>query len=346
MRNVVLLSRQELIREQVAEMAAAVDVSLIVAETFEDACAHPGSLTLIDAGALDEHGSALLDAHTARDLVLLSNGTDPGVWEAAVRIGADRVVLLPDGWSWLRGKLASLADPGGPSGRTVCVVGARGGCGATTISAAIARAAADRGTTTLLVDGDPAGSGLDLALGLEETEGLRWPDLSAARGQLPAAALSERLPTSERIAILSQRSGAASASSSWLPALSALRRSYDVTIVDLPRYRLDWAAVPAESAVILVTTLELTAVATARALLDGPLEAFPCVTAVRVGSGPLSLSAVGKALAPADLVSIPRSRAVMGAADFGDLLTSVTSGGIGKAAEHLLATAWPLSAAA
>lgn len=96
------------------------------------------------------------------------------------------------------------------SARVVGVVGARGGAGVTTLAAALARrwAAADagtagRGTGVALVDLDGAGAGLDVHLGVEDGGGLRWPDLSGARGDVAGDELTALLPTWSGVTVLS-----------------------------------------------------------------------------------------------------------------------------------------------
>lgn len=348
MNGVVLLSRDPEIRDRVLEMAAVADVPVEVAHSFGEVRAGRRGLTLLDERLLAESGGAVSDECSEGDLVLLAGRTDAEIWQSAADVGADRVVMLPEGWAWLRGRLADLADPGeGRAGRTVCVVGARGGCGATTIAAALAHAAAESGAKTILVDGDPDGSGLDLALGLEASEGLRWPDLIGISTRLPSSALDERFPVAGPVAVLSHSVGRQVAgAAAWQPTLSTLRRSFDVVVVDLPRYRVQRTGVPAGSFLVLVATLELAAAATARALIDGPLDGIPGVTAVRTASGPLSVAALREALGSPRIVAIPRSRAVVGAADYGDLMTAVRAGGLGRATGELLASLWPRATAA
>ena len=45
---------------------------------------------------------------------------------------------------------------------------------------------AAQGHETALVDGDPLGAGLDLVLGEERTDGLRWPELNQFSGAVAA----------------------------------------------------------------------------------------------------------------------------------------------------------------
>src|SRR5262249_48185379 len=66
---------------------------------------------------------------------------DADVWERAVRLGADRVVFLPDAEVWLVDALADAADPPSARAAVVGVVGGRGGAGATCLAVALSLAA-------------------------------------------------------------------------------------------------------------------------------------------------------------------------------------------------------------
>ena len=63
------------------------------------------------------------------------------------------------------------------------------GIGTSTIATLLAWSASTHGRDVVLVDFDMAGGGLDLPLGLEGADGLRWPDLTDARGVVSSGAL-------------------------------------------------------------------------------------------------------------------------------------------------------------
>lgn len=117
---------------------------------------------------------------------------DSGVWRRAVEIGADHVLMLPDGEQWLVDRIADVAEGIGRPALTVGVLGGRGGAGASTLACALALTSAREGRRTLLVDADPLGGGLDVLLGGEAAEGLRW------RRSLPPAAGSAGVPWRSR----------------------------------------------------------------------------------------------------------------------------------------------------
>ncbi|GAA2063233.1 septum formation initiator [Streptomyces albiaxialis] len=162
---------------------------------------------------------------------------DSGVWERGARIGAEGVVVLPDAESWLTGRIADAAEEIGQPALTVGVFGGRGGAGASTLACALAVTAARAGRRTMLIDGDPLGGGIDVLLGGEGTEGLRWPAFAESRGRVAGAALEESLPRLHDLTVLSWDRG----DSVLIPAdamksvLSAARRRGGVVVVDLPR---------------------------------------------------------------------------------------------------------------
>lgn len=130
-------------------------------------------------------------------IVLVTEG-EPAVpdWQAATAVGAERVVALPGGAVALVEQFAEHAELRTGEGVVVAIAGAGGGAGATTLAAATAlRAAAlQLRRDTILIDGAPLAGGIDLVLGMENTAGLRWPDLVIEDGRVSAAALHSALP--------------------------------------------------------------------------------------------------------------------------------------------------------
>ncbi|HYJ69614.1 MAG TPA: septum site-determining protein Ssd [Nocardioidaceae bacterium] len=212
------------------------------------------------------------------------------VWSHAVAVGAEDVVWLPAGEAELIDRFGACLD-GVRRATTVAVVGGSGGCGASTFAAALALAAGDHGMATLLVDADPLGSGLDLHLGADELDGMRWPDLATATGRLAAPALREALPRVREVALLSwdrdrPRRPTADAMRS---VLTAGRRGHDVVVIDLPR-RLDSIAEEvlsrADHTVLLVRgdIAGVAAATTTRQLIGAVAETISVVT-VRSATG-------------------------------------------------------------
>ncbi|KAB7847712.1 septum site-determining protein Ssd [Streptomyces mobaraensis] len=161
---------------------------------------------------------------------------DPDLWRRAVLVGARNVALLPDEEGWLVDRIAdTVEDVDGPA-LTVGVIGGRGGAGASTLACALAIGAARAGRRTMLVDADPLGGGLDVLLGAERVDGLRWPAFAGSRGRMAGRALEEVLPEPHGLRLLSWDRGDAEVPPEAVRAvLAAARRRGGVVVVDLPR---------------------------------------------------------------------------------------------------------------
>ncbi|MEU7029403.1 septum site-determining protein Ssd [Streptomyces sp. NPDC046275] len=197
---------------------------------------------------------------------------DPGVWQRAVRIGAEDVLTLPDDEARLVDLLADAVEGVGPQAPTVGVIGGRGGAGASTLACGLALAAVRAGQRTLLVDGDPLGGGLDVLLGGERAEGHRWPDFAASKGRLAGAALEESLPEVHGLRVLSWDRGdpVHVPPEAMRSVLAAARRRGGVVVVDLPR-RIDDTVTETLAQLdlgLLLVPGELRAVAAAQRMAD------------------------------------------------------------------------------
>ncbi|MFC7404423.1 septum site-determining protein Ssd [Georgenia alba] len=146
---------------------------------------------------------------------------------SAVRLPADEARLLD--------VLVTAATP--HRARTVGVLAAHGGAGASALAAVLARACVTAGSATALVDLDPAGGGLDVLLGLEFDPGRRWADIREERGALVSERLALALPTWHLVRVLSgdRRGGADVEDLVVRSAVRALGQGHDVVVLDLPR---------------------------------------------------------------------------------------------------------------
>ncbi|MGY1837252.1 septum site-determining protein Ssd [Blastococcus sp. SYSU DS0510] len=190
-------------------------------------------LVLVGAEAL---GAGALRALPRRPgVVVVATAELPAAgWAAAVEAGAERVAVLPADEGWLLSRCAAAVRAPAERGRLVAVGGACGGAGASTVAAAVALAAPGG---AVLVDADAWGGGLDLLLGAELAEGLRWPELSGLRGEVAGDALLAALPGLGGVHLVSvDRRGAAPIPDAALTAVvGAGRATGRSVVVDLPR---------------------------------------------------------------------------------------------------------------
>ncbi|MEU7904189.1 septum site-determining protein Ssd [Actinoplanes sp. NPDC049118] len=190
----------------------------------------------------------------------------PAAWEVAESLGAEHVAELPSAEPWLVDRFAERPDAA-PPGRILAVIGGRGGAGASILAGALAVTAVRTGHRTLLVDADPVGGGLDLVLGWEGVDGLRWPALAGAGGRVDPPALLTALPHRGDLVLLSfaRDEVLAVPGEAMAATLDAARRGRDVIIADLPRQLDDAAALALEAAdrAILIVPAELRATAAA-----------------------------------------------------------------------------------
>jgi secretion/DNA translocation related CpaE-like protein len=249
-------------------------------------------------------------APPARDRVLLVT-RDPGNpdnWRRCVAIGAGAVVELPGAERHLMEEFADAMEPDPRSGVLLCVIGGRGGVGASVLSACLAlRASADH-LRTLLVDADPLGGGIDALLGHEEAPGARWGDLVAREGRVSSTALQAALPAFGDLAVLSSHRGKVQPipAQAMRSVLEAGRRGFDLVVVDLPRY-LDPAAVEAltrASGTLLVATADVRGVLAAGQVLGEARRHTSDIHAV-IRSGVLSDDVVADSLGVPSAGNLP-----------------------------------------
>jgi secretion/DNA translocation related CpaE-like protein len=207
-------------------------------------------------------------------VVVVAVGEPPApVWAAAVEQGAERVAVLPADEGWLVSRVASALRRPVDRGRLAVVGGSCGGAGVSTLAAALALTAAPGGDGVLLVDTDGWGGGLDLLLGAERDEGLRWPDLAGLRGRVAGDALMAALPEVGGVSLLAaSRSAPGEVPPEALTAVvEAARAGGWPVVVDLPRTAGPEvaAAVLAEADLaVLVVPARLRAASAARLLVE------------------------------------------------------------------------------
>ncbi|WP_334230443.1 septum site-determining protein Ssd [Tersicoccus mangrovi] len=174
-------------------------------------------------------------------------GEGAALWDAATHWGADRVAVVPEASAWLVDVLAEdAATPrdhdrirrpeGSEHGVVLGVIGACGGLGSTALCVAVAEAARRAGTDALLIDADPLGGTLEVALDAVEEPGVRWAELGEAVGRIPGDQLREAVPRAQGLPLLT---GAADAVPATVLAAvaAASREAFAVALVDVGRDR-------------------------------------------------------------------------------------------------------------
>ncbi|MGY1639603.1 septum site-determining protein Ssd [Geodermatophilus sp. SYSU D00703] len=324
-------------------------------------------------------GPALRRAHREAPLVLL--GADvlatgsvrglprrPGVvvvaptelpapaWAAAVELGAERVVVLPHDEQWLLSRVTSALRRPVDRGRLLVVGGSCGGAGASTLAAAVALTAAPGADGVLLVDTDGFGGGLDLLLGAERAEGVRWPELAGLRGRVAGDALMAALPDVAGVSVLA----ASRSSPGEIPApavgavVEAARAGGWPVVVDLPRTAgaevADLVLADAELAVLVVPG-RLRAASAARALVEARADGSPGAWAaarlvVRPVPGGLSADEVADVVGRPVLAELGHDRSAVARGERGEPPQLGLRSPLGSLARRVLAELPPVTGVA
>ncbi|GAB3159079.1 hypothetical protein GCM10027059_04880 [Myceligenerans halotolerans] len=231
----------------------------------------------------------------------------------------------------------------GRNGRVIAVTGASGGVGATVVCAAAALGMTGRGEPAVLVDLDAGAPGVEILLGIEEVRGVRWPELSAARGEVDGDTLVAALPHWRGVPVVSGRRRTEPPSDDIvLDVCAGVVRSGRTVVLDLPRPSSWTGAVRALlhgcDTAVLVTPLTFPGAAGAELVRDQLVAAG--VRDVRVvvrgpAPGQVDPDALGAALGlPVDGV-LERDRSLPGAIERGDGLPAGRRNAVARLAENL-----------
>lgn len=345
--NPLLVTDDPLLTERVREVAAAVGVDVTVAATTAATGRGWGRSALVLLG--DDVADDWLPGR--RDgLVLVASTAGPGLWQRAALLGAARVLVLPGAEQGLAELLLESAGTGRP-GQVVGVLGAVGGCGASTLAAALA--AAGPRDRSVLVELDHVGAGAGLATGAGDEPGLRWEHLAAVRGALRPQVLERGLPCVDGVRLLCwegapgrEESGEGDALPEGLLPLEAVRSvvvaaraAAALTVLDLPR-RFDTLAAQQWrllDAVVVVVPARVRAVVSARTLFDRLPDALAVHPVVRPGGrGAPGAGAVADALGRPVAGRWCEEARLAEAAERGDLLHASRSGRTGRLARTLV----------
>jgi secretion/DNA translocation related CpaE-like protein len=288
---------QPALRDEVDRIGAAIQARVIhvgstpvTRKTWSAAAA----VVLDEAAAVRcGHGRLPRRAH-----VIVLTGAEPtaATWRAAIAVGAQRVLALPDDADELVRELSEAGEAtrdGGHHGAVIAVVGGCGGAGASLLATALAQTAGKKGQA-LLVDLDPVSGGIDLLTGSENTPGLRWPELALRGGRLTWSAVREALPKHHGVSVLSGTRRAHELDSRAVDAVVEAGRHGGATVIcDLPRDASDVAetALAAADLVVLVSPCDVRACAASTAFAPRLRTANPNAGLVVRGPSPGGLRA-------------------------------------------------------
>ncbi|WP_348537379.1 septum site-determining protein Ssd [Paenarthrobacter sp. OM7] len=233
--GILLVSADPYLQEEAKRIVAAAGGSLATATDVTEGVQGWDSADVVLVGSDVRE----LPPRRRSPTVLLGRASDgDGLWELAAALGAERVAVLPEAAAWLAEHLSMSGSPD-PGGMVMGIIGGSGGAGATTTAIWLAQAAADHGVSTMLIDGDPWGGGLELAVTAEDIPGLRWPDFSETRGSIDPAQFRDSLPFAGGFAYLSwpgTRDAIHSPDTRAVAAvMDAARRSFELILVDIGR---------------------------------------------------------------------------------------------------------------
>ncbi|MFI5732456.1 septum site-determining protein Ssd [Kribbella sp. NPDC051587] len=270
-----MATTNERLLDDLLRLAAAASITSLVERDLHGLRRGWHTCPLVIVG--DDLAAGLARTTPVRRTGVVLAGAGPGpdaLYRHAFEVGAEAVFRLPADEVALAGRLVDTLDGGTRSAVTLAFVGGCGGAGATTTAAAVALFGNRRGLRTMLIDGDPLGGGIELALGIERDPGQRWPELLSASGRVSAAALRSALPTADGLPVLSwDRSDVTALPPETMRSvLNAAQCSNDLVVLDLPR-RPDPAVEEAfvrATATLLVVPCDIRSLAAAKRLA-GPL---------------------------------------------------------------------------
>ena len=292
--GVLALLAESAMRDEVDRVAAAAGVAVVHVAHPPSRQAWTGACAVLLDGAGAGSCSVPSLPRRAHVIVVSRGEIQPADWQVAISVGAQYVMNLPADEDDLVAALSAAAESGANDegrGPVVAVMGGRGGAGASLFATALAQLARN----ALLVDADPWSGGIDLVVGTEEKQGLRWPDLALEHGRLDFAALRQALPRLDGLSVLSSvRLGNEVEPGPLAAVLDAGRRGGATVVCDLPRQltRSVEFAVDAADLVVLVSTADVGGCAAATAVASALGAINPNVGLVVRGPSPAGLRSV------------------------------------------------------
>ncbi|UOY00043.1 septum site-determining protein Ssd [Blastococcus sp. PRF04-17] len=269
-------------------------------------------------------------------VVVATRELPPVAWAGAVELGAERVAVLPEDESWLLNRAATAVRSPVERGWLTAVTGSCGGAGTSTVAAALALVA----SPAVLVDTDAWGGGLDLLLGAELADGLRWPDLTGLRGRVAGDALLAALPQVQDLHLVSASRNAPVAvpDEALTAVVEAARGIGRPVVLDVPRADATPPTVLADADLtVLVVPARLRAATAARLLVDAPASPWcDAVLVLRQVVGGLSRGEVADVVGRPVHAELPHDRGAVPRAERGEPPAVTARAPLGVLARKLL----------
>ncbi len=221
--------------DTVARTAAAAGCLVEVVDTAAAARSRWSAADVVLVGAdLVAEVATTTPPRRAATLLVVTDAPSIDVMRCALAVGVDDVIRAPGEEGSLFTRIAEVTEGPSRQAPVIAVRAAGGGLGASTVAVGLALTAARSGVQVLLVDGAVTGPGVDLMLGLERHQGMRWQDLTEVSGRISAVTLTDALPCDQGVAVLSwDRRGHQDLAAAALAAvLDAGRRGFGLVIVD------------------------------------------------------------------------------------------------------------------
>ena len=128
-------------------------------------------------------------------------GTD--TWKQAMELRATYVATIPESRDWL---LENLTAPATRKAMCVAIIPGAGGAGASTVASALAFHATSIFENICLIDCDQTNAGIDIVLGIEGQQGMRWPNFKSLGSAISATDILRGLPVCNNVSVLSTSS--------------------------------------------------------------------------------------------------------------------------------------------
>lgn len=326
--RVGLVGQRTALAIEVAAVAARAGARVVPLETAQDDSVE---IVLVDARAVNDGGQRGSSGRRGPLAIVCASGEAALGEAAAASLGAGHVVELPAGADWLVEQLA------GPSpARTLWVLGALGGVGASSVAIGCALAAAP---DCLLVDADPFAVGLDLPLGIPQGAGARWSGIPSSAEPLDAGSIRSALPSVAGVSLLTGTMPDPGRVGRLNAVLAVGRAAFAHQVVDAGRAVLRGADLETGDACVLVVPGTLAGILAGRRVLS----TLPCRDRLVLAVAPsawLPVPEVVDQLAGRSWVELPRLPRAAELADCGEL----DSGRTGRSLRRLGQRIWQVFA--